>query len=690
MCRSHALRLLAAAVVAAVAAAKDLSAAARSLRGATPSDPSQDWMHHKSEVGKYGMVCTSHREASNAAVQILQRGGNAVDAALAIHFALAVVEPQHVSISGGGVMLHKPMGQKVVHVDFREEAPALYHPKTFCKNTTCLMDPDCGCDGGAWPSLERCTGGHATGVPGFPALLALAARDKLISMSLPEIAAPAIELARNGWKMYAGLYKSIAEYAPQLARDAAARELFLDASGTKPKAAIGELMRNPQLGDTIELLVKDPAAFYTGPLGEEFVETARRGLNTVTGKHGVLSVEDVRGYRAVYRAPVHYEHTTASGQSYLVAGSAPPFSGGVAHAQIFNLLEHTEPMARGNDTRNLGFFLDAQNAAFADRNQYVSDPDFVDVDVRTLTSKSYAAMRAKDLFGELDHNDGAAAPAALKVPIAPGAVTLHAKRAVSTTPDHGTAHLTVIDAQGGIVAMTSTVNMIMGSRVVVPGRGYLLNNELCDFDSVGVDKDGLMTVNAAEGGKRLRRTALGEDSSSLGGKRPRSSMSPTVVVPKMPAECEGAADSSVCHGAPFSLLGLGAPGGTDIIGGVANVLRNILRAPPADARELQRYTDMPRAIGKNSAEMGSGVVELALFRERERMDSLRSWGYELTHTPYAPPYYVGETYSRVQSAMMLRADASAAWEFVGAADSMRLPACVAQAPQQPEAPALLS
>ncbi|CAE7891812.1 ggt, partial [Symbiodinium necroappetens] len=598
-----------------------------------------DQFEQRSVVGQHGMVSTSHPEASAAATHILERGGNAVDAALAVHFVLAVVEPQHVSIGGGGVMLYKPLDGKALHVDFREEAPALYHPKTFCKNATCVLDPHCDCNG-TWPSTERCTGGHATGTPGFPALLSLAVRDQLASLPLSEIAGPAIDLARNGWIMDEGLHKSIQQHAPQLARDPASRELFLNASGSGPKAEVGEILRNPDLADTLELIVTAPEDFYTGHLGAEFVQAAAQGLNSVTGKHGLLSMADLHGYRAVYREPVQYEYTTASGTTYNITGSAPPFSGGVAQAQIFNYLEQVE----GTDAtaaRRLGLFMDAQNAAFADRNQYVADPDFVDVDVKTLTSKSYAASRAQDLVGGSQRIRGNEMRA-LSVPVSPG--ILKSSRGSSSSEDHGTSHMTIIDSQGNIVAMTTTVNMIMGSRVTVPGRGYLLNNEMCDFDPLGLDSAGQMTVNAAEGGKRPRRTALGDDSSSLGGKRPRSSMSPTLVVPKEPGK------------AAFSLLGLGAPGGSDIIGGVANVLRHTLTAPGAEVRQLQAHTNAPRAIGKNEPRMGNAVVELALYEDKETVAALQSWGYNLTHTPYAPPYYVGETYSRVQSAMMWRAD----------------------------------
>ncbi|CAE7286268.1 ggt [Symbiodinium natans] len=632
---------------------------------------------HRSVTGQHGMVATSHPEASAAAARILERGGNAIDAALAVHFVLAVVEPQHVSIGGGGVMLYKPLDGEAVHVDFREEAPALYHPKTFCRNATCILDPHCECNG-TWPSTERCTGGHATGTPGFPALLALAVRDQLTSLPLSELVIPAIELARNGWSMDDGLYKSIQQYAPQLARDPASRALFLDASGTKPRAEPGELLSNPELADTLELLVAAPDDFYTGTLGMEFVKAAQGGVNNVTGKYGLLSAEDMHSYRAVYREPVKYEHTTASGHTYLITGSAPPFSGGVAQAQIFNYLEQVQG-AEATSARDLGFFMDAQNVAFADRNQYVADPDFVDVDVKTLTSKSYAAQRAEELLGSAGNSQQALRSnevRALTVPVTPG--VLSSKRGASSAEDHGTSHMTIIDSEGNIVAMTTTVNMIMGSRVTVPGRGYLLNDEMCDFDSLGFDSAGQMTVNAAEGGKRPRRTALGSDSSSLGGKRPRSSMSPTLVVPKDPGH------------AAFAVLGLGAPGGSDIIGGVANVLRYTLTAPTVDdVRELQQHTNTPRAIGKNEQRMGNAVVELALFEDKEKVASLQSWGYNLTHTPYSPPYYVGETYSRVQSAMMWRADSSSPWEFVGAADTMRLPSCTAQAPHGPSDSVLL-
>jgi len=668
------------ALILTIACASDSESCPRSLRGGQVS-VSASAQGRRSVVGKHGMVSTSHPLAAQAGARILERGGNAVDAAIAVHLVLAVVEPQHLSIGGGGVMLHKKLGQPVEHVDFLEEAPALYHPKTFCRNTQCITDPECSCEDGAWPPDERCAGGHTSGVPGLPYLLALAERDNLTSIPLPELAKPAIEIAREGFEMYAGLFQFIESRAPHLARDEAARDIFLSADGTTSKAQMGEIFRQPLLAETLALLAAAPLEFYSGDLGREFVEAARKARNPVTGKYGLLTQDDLLSYRAVYRQPVEYTHESASGEKFNIAGSAPPFSGGVGQAQMFNYMEQLTPRAGGNASRELGFFLDAQNAAFADRNQYVADMDFVDVDVEGLTSKAYAAARVAELFGPSGPRLDSAPQRALGLPISPGAPRkVGGERGASHTEDHGTVHMSIMDAQGSVVAMTSSVNFIMGSRVAVPGRGYLLNDRLCDFDAVGVDTSGTMTVNAAEGGKRPRRTAKGTDKGTLGGKRPRSSMSPSLIWPAVCAE----PGSAACAAAPFLVLGTGAPGSNSIIGGVANVMRNVFGARPSEVRELQRLTDAPRALGKNSLRLGSAVVELALWEDQATRTALEAWGYNLTHTEAPPPYYVGETYSRVQSAMLVHsASQPDAWEFVGAADSMRLPACTVVAPGAP-------
>jgi len=379
-------------------------------------------------------------------------------------------------------------------------------------------------------------------------------------------------------------------------------------------------------------------------------------------------------YRAVYRQPVTFQHTDKSGQEYVIEGAAPPFTGTVAHAQIFQMTQHLEKSAFGEigsgkhlekiDARSLGFFLDAQNAAYADRNRYVADPDFVDVPTMELISKSYVADRIEQLWGNTYNNN-----TALSVPVPPGNPFGASNNAPSFSEDDGTAHTTIIDRAGNVVVLTTTANSKLGAKVVVQGTGILLNNELCDFDDLGFDSEGNLKVNAAEGGKRPRRTALHGDSGSMGGKRPRSSMSPTIITP---------VGSLII--APFTVMGIGAPGSSDILGGVANVMRHALRSDRFDPFELQQAIDAPRVLGKNKASEGSGTAEIGLMSDSALMDALIGWGYNISTYSSRPPYVnpVGRSFGRVNSAVMLGSPNYPV--FVGAADSLRMPACRAVAP----------
>ena len=214
--------------------------------------------------------------------------------------------------------------------------------------------------------------------------------------------------------------------------------------------------------------------------------------------------------------------------------------------------------------------------------------------------------------------------------------------------------------------MTTTVNSLMGSRVVVPELGVVLNDQLCDFDALGIDPaTGRQTVNAPEGGKRQRRTALPPDSGTLGGKRPRSSMTPIVVEPlSLGGQVVGA---------------FGAPGGADIIGGVANVLRFFF-ANKFEMDNLQKVVDQPRLIGKNIPNT-SGLVEWELYHDLEFLANLEHLGYTVSTTESPRPYAVGETFSRVESAIGDFRNLSSV-QFYGAADKTRFPECAAIAPGQ--------
>jgi gamma-glutamyltranspeptidase/glutathione hydrolase len=306
-----------------------------------------------------------------------------------------------------------------------------------------------------------------------------------------------------------------------------------------------------------------------------------------TGRFGVMEKTDLQGYRAVYREPVVQTY-----RGHTMIGMPPPSSGGLALAQIFHWMEgyNVTDIAGGTDARWSGElvtrWIDAQNAAFADRNVYVGDADFVDVPVQGLLDRAYTDARREDLS-----DDYFVIPAPLDAGLPPGAADLRYAVAPPTN-ENGTTHASISDRDGSLVALTTTIEQGWGSGVVVPGRGFLLNNELTDFQDRGVGEDGLPYANRPEGGKRFRRTALGSDRDTLGGKRPRSSMTPTILL-----------DSA---GKP--LMATGAPGGSTIIAGTANVVLQSIdlgigedRSFPSTDDEMAFLTDQPRVMSQNGA-----------------------------------------------------------------------------------------
>ncbi len=470
-----------------------------------------------------GFISSTQQYATAAGLEILQEGGNAADAAAAVQMALAVVQPQSTGIGGGCfvVMRNGTTGESSA-LDGREEAPELFHPNVFCLDEDCLLNPECECTEGPIPGGERQIGGLAVGVPGVIAAAARLLADNG-TMTLAQIMQPAIKLAEQGFEMYRGMHDSIAANLNKLGRFAATRALYLNPEGTAPRVGVGEIFANPDLANTLRLLSEEgAAAFYSeGPLPAEIVAAARDAVNENTGKYGLMSEADLAGYVAVYRLPI-----VTSYRGRTLIGMPMPASGGTALAQIFNWMEGFEmPRRRTNfqpremSAEVLHRFIDAQNAAFADRNLYAADADFADVPTAGLIEKGYTAARREE-FSRLVSAASAPIPAGLPA----GASTRYAS--APPTAENGTTHFSVVDRVGTLVAFTTTIEANWGSGVVVPGRGFLLNNELTDFAAVGIDAEsGLPFANAPEGGKRPRRTALGtEDAASVGGKRPRSSM----------------------------------------------------------------------------------------------------------------------------------------------------------------------
>jgi len=340
-------------------------------------------------------------------------------------------------------------------------------------------------------------------------------------------------------------------------------------------------------------------------------------------------VNDIAGYQAVYRQPIKGTY-----RGHTIYGFPPPSSGGPAIQQICNYLEAFDQVKSGPmSTESFHRFVDAQNLAFADRNKYVGDGDFVDVPLEGLMDKGYMRSRRNSLTGSF---------AAIPTPIAPGEPEGVTQDFGITFDDHevGTTHWSIVDRFGNAISFTSTIEQIMGSAVVVPGRGFLLNNELTDFEEFESDSTGAKYANAPEGGKKLRRTALGADANTYGGKRPRSSMGPLLVFNNT--------DDSL-------YLSTGSPGGSSIIGAVANVLFNVI-----DYKlDLQTATDYGRILAKN----GDISAEREIYEAEEGglYASLVARGFN-----FSSPVPTTATFGIVQSVMSTREGL-----YIGVADVKR-------------------
>ena len=440
-----------------------------------------------------GVVATEAPAASEVGVEVLDDGGNAVDAAVTMMIAMTAARPQSCGIGGGGFLVYRSAKGRVRTLDFRETAPAAMRPDTF-----------------QTPGPHQTFTGHLT--VGAPGILrgAEKALQRFGTISMDEALKPAERLAAEGIEVLPSLSAAMAANAARLRLYPAAASIYLKNS-TTPYAA-GEILRNPELAATLKLLrERGIDEFYEGEIAE-LIEEDMIAAGEVPGDRGIMRVEDLERYRAEWRKPV-----TGSYNGHRIFGMPPPTSGGIATIQMLNLLEGFDIEGAGQSSADhLHFTAEAQKIAFADRAAHVADPDFEDVPTKELISKAYADERRD----EIDPNVAKSYP--------PGAFGA-AKRDDSDNPNGHTTHISVIDRHGNTVALTCTIEAEFGSAVVAPGTGFLLNNEMTDFGAPG-------TANEPEPFKR-----------------PRSSMSPTIVVRK---------------GEP--VLVTGAAGGARIIMGVLN------------------------------------------------------------------------------------------------------------------------
>lgn len=434
----------------------------------------------EAQVYANGMVSAADPRAAEAGAEMLRAGGSATDAAIATMLALGVVEPQSSGIGGGGFYVISDAKGQVETIDGRETAPSGATPKWFL-----------GPDGKPLPVRQAVLSGLSIGVPGN---IALAAKAHARHGKLPwaKLFEPAIRLARDGWTITARLNRALNVSRTSAARSADGKALFYDASGAP--LATGTLVRNPELAQTLELVAAGgPSAFYAG----DHAQTLQSTIATDTPGRNTMIFKDISGYRAKDRPPV-----CGTYRRYRICGMGPPSSGATTVFATLKQLERFNLRKLGRESPVAWHLIaESMRLAYADRGRWLADSDFVAVPLAGLTDPAYLTGRSALI-------DPGKTNALVRAGAPPGSATL--SRADSAPqPENGTSHFAVIDRTGNSVSYTSTVESAFGSGLMV--GGYYLNNELTDFDMAPV-QDGRTVANRVEGGKR-----------------PRSSMSPTLV-----------------------------------------------------------------------------------------------------------------------------------------------------------------
>ena len=456
-----------------------------------------------------GVASSADPRVTDAGIEMLRQGGSAADAAMAMMLALTVVEPQSSGIGGGGFLLYQDSSKGILStINGRETAPAAATPERFL--TT---------DGKPMGFLQALQGGKSVGVPGNVALMA-EAHKKWGKLPWRTVFKPAIRLADKGFVVNKTLESRLATVAPLWARFDEARSIYwVDG---KPVTA-GMTLRNPKMASTLKLLAKKgPDAFYKGKIATQIVDAVIKAPMNPSD----MVMSDLAQYRAKEQAAV-----CAPYRIYVVCGMAPPSSGATTVLQILGTLQRFDMGKMGKDDAKSWFLLgQAMQLAYSDREKYLGDSDFVDVPVAGLLDLTYIAERSALINPEKARNDY---PAGKPPGSAPRTAAISSEVA-------GTTHFTAVDAKGNVANMTSTIEGIFGSQLIA--GGFFLNNELTDF-TFAPEKDGAPVANRV-----------------MGGKRPLSSMAPTIVFDR-----EGRA-----------VLALGSAGGKRIIMHVTKTLVGVI------------------------------------------------------------------------------------------------------------------
>ena len=502
------------------------------------------WFHRHPHGAQPAWVAAANPLAVDAGLEILGKGGNAIDAAVAVQAMLGLVEPQSSGIAGGAFLLYYDAhSRKVSAVDGRERAPAGAQPDMFLDE-----------HGKPLPFVEAVRSGRSTGVPGVIAML-YAAHAKLGALRWKELFQPAIRAASLGFKVPARLALFLGEGSPFPPTNEV-RTLFSRPDGETIQE--GDLFRNPEYARTLERIALDgPRALYEGAVANEIVATTHQAPFP-----GTMTLKDLTSYRAIWAAPLCRPY-----RGYTVCVPPPP-SSGVCLLEMLSILDKTDIAGRhAADPQAWFLFAQASRLIYADRDRYVADPRFVQVPVERLLDPAYVRLRLQ-LIGQ---HAGAAPPA--------GEISMPRGRD-ATAESAGTSHLVVVDADGNAVSMTTTVESVFGSGRTV--RGFVLNNQLTDFSFVPTEA-GRPVANAVHGGKR-----------------PRSSMAPIIVLDRF----------------GNFVAALGSPGGSAILEYNAKALVGLL----AWKLSLKQAIELPNLIARGdtfSGEIGKfSPALLAGLRER--------------------------------------------------------------------------
>jgi gamma-glutamyltranspeptidase / glutathione hydrolase len=514
-------------------------------------------------------VAAANPLATDAGHQVLRAGGSALDAAIAVQMVLGLVEPQSSGIGGGAFLMHFD-GQKVTAHDGRETAPAGARGDMFMEQ------------GKPLPFPEAVQSGHSVGVPGAVRMLEAAHRQHG-RLPWAQLLQPAITLAEQGFRVSPRLHALLNADA-LLKKDPLALRFFYQADGQA--WPVGHVLRNPEYAHVLRhIAAQGSRALHEGPVAQAIVARTAQAP-----RPGTLSLQDLANYQPRMREALCFDHTAAA-RAYRLCGFPPPSSGHIAIGQILGMLGNTSAqgpeLAAGLPSPDfLHRYTEASRLAFADRAQFVADPDFVQApagDWISLLAPAYLRERSQLIGTQAMKSAPAGQPGGKTTSFAP----------MTTQTEYGTSHISVVDAQGRAVAMTTTIEAAFGSRRMVttdptrPG-GFLLNNELTDFSLAPADAQGRPIANRVEPGKR-----------------PRSSMSPTLVFDKTTGQM---------------LMSGGSPGGAAIIHYTAKLLTGTLHW----GLNAQQAIDLP-----NFGSLGGPTMLEAQRFDRSTVDALKARGHEV-------------------------------------------------------------